>query len=534
MTPTTPDPDGWQRLDPRMLLIGPVQTLRQFAVPVVIALLGISGSQGSFEPLMAIPLVLVPIALGFVPWLTTRYRVTETQFQQRKGLLNRKQLTAPLDRVRSVDLEASLMHRLLGLAKVQIGTGVDETRIELDSLAVAQAEELRRFLLGRAGTAVLDQSAAKRDTDLPFVTNGGPGGAQGEAPDGQPWDPTTPAGMPQPAGPPIPAYDVTPPQVLARIDWSWLRFAPFSLSRLALVAGAIGALSQFGESLPFLNTIESAWRWLQAFAIPLVILWVTVGALIGWVAVSVAGYVIQWWGLQLTRERGTLRLRSGLITSRSTTVEESRVRGVELTEPVLLRWVNGGELSTLATGVGSGGTTKVLPPCPREVCTEVGRTILGDTEPLRLPLVSHGAAALRRCHVRHQWTTVGATVGAVAAVVALDWPWWLPIPVAAVFAAMGVLTARAAYAHLGHLLTRDHLAAGDASVARKRTVLERDGVIGWVIQQSFFQRRRGLATLVATTAAGGERITVRDVPLARAVALALATTPTAVTPFLRT
>lgn len=538
----TPDPDGWQRLDPRMLLIGPAQTLRQFAVPVVIALLGISGSQGSFEPLFAIPLVLVPIALGFLPWLTTRYRVTETQFQQRKGLLNRKQVTAPLDRVRSVDLEASLLHRLLGLAKVQVGTGVDETRIELDALSLAQAEELRHFLLARQTPADLDQSAWKRDTDMQFVTNGHTGEplpAGGPLPEGAlipPGGQLPAGGLGHPGAVPARPYAVPPPQVLASIDWSWLRFAPFSLSRLAIVAGAIGALTQWGDSLPFLDAqhVDAAWRWLRAFAIPLVVIWITLGALAGWVLVSVTGYVVQWWGLQLTRERGTLRLRSGLFTARSTTVEESRVRGVELSEPVLLRWVKGGELATLATGVGSGGTTKVLPPCPREVCTDVGQAILGDAQPLALPLESHGPAALRRCHVRHQWPTLGATAGAVATVLTLDWPWWLPIPVAMAFAAMGAVSARTAYRNLGHLLTSDHLAAGSASVERRRTVLERDGVIGWVIQQSLFQRRRGLATLVATTAAGSERVTVRDVPLGRAVSLALATTPTAVAPFLQT
>jgi putative membrane protein len=74
--------------------------------------------------------------------------------------------------------------------------------------------------------------------------------------------------------------------------------------------------------------------------------------------------------------------------------------------------------------------------------------------------------------------------------------------------------------------------AGAPAVARRRTVLERDGVIGWVVQQTFFQRRRGLATLVATTAAGGERVVVTDVPLPQAVAVAAAVTPEPVAPFL--
>ncbi|MEZ5098062.1 MAG: PH domain-containing protein [Nocardioides sp.] len=69
------------------------------------------------------------------------------------------------------------------------------------------------------------------------------------------------------------------------------------------------------------------------------------------------------------------------------------------------------------------------------------------------------------------------------------------------------------------------------ALSRERTALERDGIIGWVIQQTYFQRRRGLATLVATTAAGGEKVEVTDVRLPVAVALADEATPGLLTPF---
>lgn len=55
--------------------------------------------------------------------------------------------------------------------------------------------------------------------------------------------------------------------------------------------------------------------------------------------------------------------------------------------------------------------------------------------------------------------------------------------------------------------------------------LERDGIIGWVFEQSLFQRRVGLVNLVATTAAGEERVEVKDVPYDRALLLAQSTTP---------
>jgi putative membrane protein len=90
---------------------------------------------------------------------------------------------------------------------------------------------------------------------------------------------------------------------------------------------------------------------------------------------------------------------------------------------------------------------------------------------------------------------------------------------------LAAAVAEASYGHLGHALDPTHLTVGQAQVARVRTVLETDGIIGWVLAESWFQRRLGLADLVATTAAGAEKVLLRDVPRDRAIALADAATP---------
>ena len=66
----------------------------------------------------------------------------------------------------------------------------------------------------------------------------------------------------------------------------------------------------------------------------------------------------------------------------------------------------------------------------------------------------------------------------------------------------------------------------------RRDVLQRTGIIGWNIEESFFQRRAGLCTLVATTAAGKQQYAAIDVPEATAIALANAAVPGLVEQFL--
>jgi putative membrane protein len=63
-------------------------------------------------------------------------------------------------------------------------------------------------------------------------------------------------------------------------------------------------------------------------------------------------------------------------------------------------------------------------------------------------------------------------------------------------------------------------------------MLTSDGVIGCGLRSTWFQRRVGLVTLTATTAAGRQGYHVLDVPQRQAVGLVAHLLPTVVTPFL--
>ena len=71
------------------------------------------------------------------------------------------------------------------------------------------------------------------------------------------------------------------------------------------------------------------------------------------------------------------------------------------------------------------------------------------------------------------------------------------------------------------------------SLARRRSIISADAIIGWRIHQTWFQRRQGLLTLTATTAAGQQHYSVRDVPVPAGLALAAAATGDLLLPFLQ-
>jgi putative membrane protein len=110
------------------------------------------------------------------------------------------------------------------------------------------------------------------------------------------------------------------------------------------------------------------------------------------------------------------------------------------------------------------------------------------------------------------------------------WPNWL-WEAACVLPVLGVPLGINRYRNLGHALTSRYLVSRWGSLDRRTVALQRDGIIGWQVRQSFFQRRVGLATLTATIAAGRGAYHVLDVTESDAIRLAEATVPGLLAPF---
>jgi putative membrane protein len=505
----------WRRLSIRMLAVHPVTEFVR-ALPAVIALL-LVGSQREGGWWYGLVGVVAPVLLGLVRWATTRYRITPTQIEVRRGLLGRSVLTVPRDRVRSVDLTSNVMHRLLGLTRIAIGTGqVDRKKdsgLMLDGLGKSDALRLREELL-HSGHAVVPAQASPT--------------------------PQQAAPTPQQAQASSARQALTEAQV-AILDPAWIRYGPFTLSGLVILGVAGGfawrTINEAHLNPDRIGPVHTVTNQLAGLPIALAGLEV---ALIGLVLValtSTLAYVLAFWNFRLTRTSShTLHVSRGLLTTRSTTIEERRLRGVEILEPLLLRSAGGARATAITTGLrrGRGGDRSIsmlLPPAPVSEARRVAADVLGDDAPVTVMLSRHSAAAKRRRVVR---ALFGSTV-VIAAAGFASWqfanPWWV-VAAAVIAIPAGLWLARDRFASLGHAVVGRRLVFRVGSVVRRRSMIDSEGVIGWKIGQSFFQRRAGLVTLTATTAAGRQAYALPDVDDATAVSLADQVLPGLLEPFL--
>ncbi len=497
----------WRRLDPRMLLVHLVQEpIRFLPVLIGVLVLGRSGNSGEeWWRYLALPAVL---AVGVLRYLTTRYRIVGGQIELRKGLLNKQILATPADRVRTVDVTSPPIHRVLGLAKVELGTaGAGHDRIVLDALRTRDARRLREELIHLRPAA---------------------GGAPPHTPDevGRAVDGSG---------------DLTAPSdpvetTLLRLDPTWVRYAPVTLTGVVSALALFGFVNQYLTRLLERGVVEDAvdrfgeYPWWVDSLVAIVVLLVLVTLL------AVIGYALQFWGFRLTRHRGgTLHVTRGLFTSRESSIEEKRIRGLEVGEPLGLRLVGGGRLQVVTTGLSRHedrrGTAWLVPPAPRAVVERVAAAVLRDEEALSAPLTPHGPAARRRRWSRALVPSLLVLLVVLVPTLLRHWPVGPAVAASTPLLAVPFL-ARDRYAGLGHRLTATHLVVRSGSLVRRRDILQRTGIIGWTVSSTWFQRRAGLVHLVATTAAGKQHYTAHDIPVDQAVALAREVDPDLLDQFL--
>ncbi|MEU7180338.1 MULTISPECIES: PH domain-containing protein [Streptomyces] len=491
-------PPPWRRLDPRTLLVhcgwlaAPLGSLALTALAT-----GGRIGTGAWITLAAVAVSFAVVtALGLIRWARTDFRVTHDTLDVRSGLLTRRLRSVPLHRIRTVDLTASPLHRLLGVTVLRAGTAGSADgggELTLEALSVPEADRLRTALLAHADT-----------------------GAAGEDP------------------------------VLARVNWRWLRYAPLTFWVVGGVFVVLGAVYRVLDGIGIepwkLGFVQRAFREFGAS-----MLWLTVPAvLLAVVALGSAGavvlYIEGWWNHTLEwADARTLRVHHGLLTTRSVTIERARLRGVLLREPLLLRAGGGATVRAVAGGLGDRDENRrrsaLLPPAPRREALRVAggalRSPFPDPEPTpgtgRAPdaLTRHPRAALRRRRTRGllfavlPGTAVLAGLGVAFTPVLLHCAW---IYAALTMPAVWWL-AHDAYRNLGHGVRGRHLVVRSGTFSRDTLALQREAVIAWTFTTSPFTRRAGLVALTAAVAAGEDGYRIPDVAADRAPAFAAMAAP---------
>ena len=492
----------WRQLDPRTALVAALimgGIVFSAGVPAFAALAAVFGAGAALGWVALAAVVFIGGGTGaeYIRWRRTRYRIGAERAELRTGLLLVKRRSLARERIRSVDLTAHPLLRVLGLVKVRIGTGEHngggaESTLELNPVTRQEGDRLRRELLTRA-------AASADEAHL----------------DGR----------------------------LATLDPGWIRYAPLSFTAPLLGLAAGGAVMQGSE---WIGMQRGVINWVGDLFTDIALVWMIVvlaGALlVAGVIGSLGLFVEVWWNYRLDREPGgTLRVQRGLFTSRSISIEERRLRGVEVVEPLGVRLAGAARVDAVATGLAEGESDEhtdhktLVPAAPRELADVVAARVLREavapTSAVRLR--PHPVAARGR---RLRWS-LAAVLGVLLVLVVLgvlltEVLLYVAGGLAVVLLPAAVVLAVDAYRALGHGTTGNYLVVRSGSLRRATVALRRDGVIGFTVKQSVFQRRAGLITVTATTAAGAGAYSAYDAGEGEGLVFAEEAVPGLLGPFL--
>jgi putative membrane protein len=460
-----------------MLLVHPVYELLR-ELPFLIGAIVLGTTTGNQSWTAAV--LAYTVVIGVARWVTTSYRINADQLQLRTGLLQRKVLSLPLSRIRSVSSDVRLLHRVMGLAVVRVSTGQEAKGengsggFELNAVEVGQVPRLKAILLADTGDTAEQVDAA--------------------------------SGTPAPAD-----------AVLARWHPAWLRYSPLSVSGLLSLGAAAGVIYQSGFVGPLQHSriVKSVLAGAERLGTTNTIAVIGGVVLVASVLLAVLRSLLTYGNLVLERRADVLHLRHGLLRLRERAYDMSRLRGGTLRQPLLVRMFGGARLDAVMTGVhGAGEASVLLPPCPVSTAEAVLTELVGDAGVVSGALRGHGRrAAIRR------WTralglpvlvgaglAVATVVDGKSAVPVWIWPAWIAVT------AWCALLAVDRIGSLGHRVDDGWLVMRSGSVERRRDCLATAGIISWTVRQTPFQRRAKVATLVAATAAGVKRYPLIDVP----------------------
>ena len=308
--------------------------------------------------------VAIPILIGLVRYWTTRFRISDERIELERGLISRHAVSTPLDRVRTVDLTASPIHRLLGPEH-----GPDRHRLapaRTASTSTGSPTGLARELRARLLHSIAPLARGRRGgRDPPRRRTGGR---------------------------PVRA-----------------RLAPVRavhLGRAGADRGVIGVGSQVLDGLGVFDNLDPE-------AIDRTV--TDLGALVALPALvlGVAGHRGRGLGARLRRHQRQLRPQPHpprrLVAPASRPADHPRdqrrrrpdARGQRRRAA---RAAAGGRarLAAIVTGLdrSQSGSETLLPPTPRPLVDRVAAEVIGTPVPVAAPLEPHGSRARTRRYVR--------------------------------------------------------------------------------------------------------------------------------------
>ena len=114
--------------------------------------------------LVVLGAILLVVFFSWLSWRFHTFRISPDAVEERSGIVFRQHRRAPLERIQSVNLQRSLLARILGVTQVDVQTAGQGGKVALRYLGYQQAKEVREQILrASARSRARDAGSAEED-----------------------------------------------------------------------------------------------------------------------------------------------------------------------------------------------------------------------------------------------------------------------------------------------------------------------------------------------------------------------------------
>lgn len=277
-----------KRLHPAAILFNFLKVIREFLFAIILGFITFRNESFFYFILIASVLIILMISYSVVSWYRYTYRIEEDELRIEYGIFIRKKRFISINRIQSIDLTASVIHRFLKLVRVKIetaGTGLG-SEATLTAVKLPEGEQLRselkreRVAEDRLEEVADEQAPSRRITFKRLFLSGTTSGSIG---------------------------------IIA-----------------ALLAFAFSEMEQFIPDNIYENTIN----WVIGLSIVIMIVLGMLVLILLWV-LGIAGTMIKYGNFTITKNENELFITRGLLEKKQLTIPLSRIQAVGIEESII-------------------------------------------------------------------------------------------------------------------------------------------------------------------------------------------------------
>ncbi|WP_285769479.1 PH domain-containing protein [Peribacillus sp. SI8-4] len=453
-----------KRLHPVAVLLNILKSIKELVVPFVLVIVipgRNEGIPGWVQPLAISVIVLFLIIHAFLQWLRFTYRMEDGEFRIESGVFVRKKRYIKLDRIHSIDISQGIIQRIFRLVKVNIETaGGTQADAVLSAIGKRDAGRINAFISTEKNKTAIDVPEMEKDRHSRHE-----GAVEASS-----------------------VYKQTLPQLVA--------MAATSGAVGVFLSGAIAFISQFDEIIPF----DRIFKNYEAF-IGMGTIILTAFAIVGLLAVYVlatVSMVMKYASFTVMKTGEELIISRGLLEKRQLTIPIHKIQGIRVIENLVRKPLG---FATVYLEYAGGSVedkeslTIMLFPFIKKKLLQAK---LGEMLPA-YQTISEMTPIPKRALSRYVFRKA---VFIIPIIGVLSWffkPWGF---LSLILFPLGIFWAYMEYKDAAWNIDGDLLLLSHRLFSKQTLIMQRSRIQAICYKRSWFQSRKGLATISASIKSG--------------------------------